>query len=989
MNSLCWFSFGFPRHHHDQPAVASASRRRRWLVLATGLLLAGSGQGANIAPLGTAILGVNAAIDATTGTPHVNAGTLANLTDGKLNTRADTWFAENLDTYSYVGVLWRSPRFDEIGSLTLTLATFTDGGWFGYSWTGPGPGGTLTSFDVVEPTIQVTTDGGATWVTVSHSSNYLTVMDGHGIGGGANPNPTSATAVLTLATPASQIDGIRVIGEHGGAAGPDANGFLGVFELAVNAEPGPDTDGDGLPDTWETRYGLTVGVNDAGDDGDGDQLINSDEFAGGTDPGDPDTDADGLEDGAEIADHGTDPLLADTDGDGLADGAEVNLYGTDPNDIDTEDDGVSDGDEVNVYASNPLSRDTDADTFSDGLEVSQGTDPTNPASYPSNASLTATGIMGVNDAVDTDAGTPRLHAGVAASLNDVNLTTRVDNWFGEGATDMGQTVSFVGMIWPAPLPTYVKSLTVTLATFSDGGWFGYSGSGPGIGGTLSQWVDLIEPTIQISPDGGTTWSTVAHTSDYLTALDGHGIGGGSNPNPTSVTSTFTLDTPVAGVTAIRIIGENGGLAGPDANGFIGVFELEVTAGLANDTDDDGMDDAWETTHGLAVGVNDADGDDDEDELSNIREFAANTDPGNADTDGDGLADGAEVIQHGTNPVLDDTDGDQLTDGEEVDQHGTNPLVADTDGDGLTDSEEVLTHGSDPNNSDTDGDDFPDGLEVAAGTDPNSAASAPTNVALLGTGILGTRVQADSGAFTPWANAGVAANINDADILTRVDTYNGGSTDAASYVGVLWEEPLARKVTRLELSLAIFFDGGWFGVGGVGPGSGGALSAASHLVAPALEATSDGGTTWVPVPHATDYLSALDGHPLPAVDFGPPTTATASFDLAEPLAGIDGIRLIGSEGGTASGGFLGVFELAVHAEPGSALQAVILLNPGIAGGQFRFEFDSLPGVTHKVEFTGALGGGSWETLETLTGDGTRQEVTDAPGEPARFYRVTAE
>lgn len=971
-------------------AASSVPVRRRWLPLAASLALVGAAGGANIAPEGSAILGVKAAVDGTAGTPHANAGVLANINDGNLNTRVDTWFADNLDSYSYVGVLWRSARFDEIGSLSLRLATFTDGGWFGYAWSaGPGPGGNLTAFDVIEPTIQVTTDGGASWVAVAHTSDYLTVMDGHGIGGGANANPTAVTAVFTLTSPASQIDGIRIVGENGGSAGSDANGFLGVFELAVNAEPGADTDGDGLPDAWEIKYGLFVGVNDAGDDGDNDQVINRDEYTAGTDPGKPDTDGDGLEDGAEITDHGTDPLVTDSDGDGLDDGAEVNVHQTDPTDTDTDADGVSDGDEVNVYASNPLSRDTDADTFSDGLEVAQGTDPANPASYPSNASLTATGIMGVNDAVDTDAGTPRFHAGVAGTLNDADLTTRVDNWFGDGATDLGQTVSFVGMLWPAPLPTHVKSLTLTLATFTDGGWFGYSGSGPGVGGTLSQWVDLIEPTIQVSMDGGSTWTTVGATSDYLAALDGHGIGGGGNPNPTSVTSVFTLNTPVPGVTGVRIIGENGGLAGPDANGFIGVFELEVTAGLANDADSDGLDDAWEAAHGLVVGVNDADDDGDEDGLSNIREFAANTDPEKSDTDGDGLTDGAEVIDQGTNPLLADTDGDQLEDGDEVNQHGTDPLLADTDGDGLTDGEEVLTHGSDPNKWDTDGDDFPDGLEVAAGTDPNSRASAPTNVALLGTGIIGTRVQVNSGSETPWANAGVVANINDADILTRVDTYNGGSADAASYVGILWDQAVTRKVTRLELSLAIFFDGGWFGLNGTGPGTRGVLSAANHLTAPLLEATSDGGATWVPVPHTTDYLGALEGHPLPTVDFGPPTTATASFDLDEPLDGIDGIRLIGSEGGTASGGFLGVFELGVHAEPGSPPEPVTLLNPGGAGGQLRFEFDSLPGVTYEVESTASLGGGSWETLETLTGDGTRREVTDNLGQPSRFYRVTAE
>lgn len=67
---------------------------------------------------------------------------------------------------------------------------------------------------------------------------------------------------------------------------------------------------------------------------------------------------------------------------------------------------MSDGAEVNTHLTNPLARDTDADTFPDGLEIVQGTDPRNAASYPSNASLTGSGIIGVNDAADTDPGTP-------------------------------------------------------------------------------------------------------------------------------------------------------------------------------------------------------------------------------------------------------------------------------------------------------------------------------------------------------------------------------------------------------------------------------------------------------------------------------------------------------------------------------------------------------------------------------------------------------
>lgn len=85
-----------------------------------------------------------------------------------------------------------------------------------------------------------------------------------------------------------------------------------------------DSDGDGVGDTCD-------------DDIDGDGLTNDEENTIGTDPLDPDTDADGLTDGDEVNIYVTDPLNPDTDSDGLTDGNEINVYGTDPNSSDTGD----------------------------------------------------------------------------------------------------------------------------------------------------------------------------------------------------------------------------------------------------------------------------------------------------------------------------------------------------------------------------------------------------------------------------------------------------------------------------------------------------------------------------------------------------------------------------------------------------------------------------------------------------------------------------
>ena len=174
------------------------------------------------------------------------------------------------------------------------------------------------------------------------------------------------------------------------------------------------------------------------------------------------------------------------------------------------------------------------------------------------------------------------------------------------------------------------------------------------------------------------------------------------------------------------------------------------------------------------------------------------------------------------------------------------------------------------------------------------------------GILGTAASL-GGPDTLVFNAGSALNINDGDLTTVVDSYSP-SPDTMSFVGILWTNTVTNALTRLDLSLATFFDGGWFGVNNLGPGAGGVLSSNLYLLEPTVQVSPD-GFTWMETTVTSDFLSALEGHPLPAVAFGPPTLATAHFQFATPQTGLKGVRIIGPEGGTASGGFLGVFELA--------------------------------------------------------------------------------
>ena len=927
-----------------------------WFV-ATGL--SEGARAENVAPFGVGILGVNDAVNGEAGTLLYNAGTAASINDGDIGTRVDDWFGTGpVDSraVSFVGIAWPVKRYEQIHTLQLTLATFLDGGWFGAQGVGPAPGGPLTSDHLIAPTVQVTTDGGVTWSNTPHTSDYLTALTGHLIGGGENVNPSFVTATFTLSTPATAIDGIRIIGENGGAA--DGNGFLGVYELEVQGDPSADTDGDGLQDAWEQANGLNVGANDAAGDPDNDDLTNLEEFTASTDPNEADSDGDGLNDGAEAKTHLTKPLMSDTDGDGLNDGREINDLKTDPLTTDTDQDGLSDGHEVETLHTSPVLTDTDADGYDDSTEVAQGSDPLNSGSVPTNVALFGRGLMGTKDALDSGPETELeyYHVGVAENINDSDITTRVDT-YNEAATSQ---VSYVGIVWDQQVDDIVR-LDLTLATFFDGGWFGVNGRGPGAGGKLTT-NDLVEPRIETSVDGGATWSEVDHTSDYLTALAGHGVGGGLNPNPTTVKASFTLNQPVSGISGIRILGTEGGTA---SGGFIGVAELgvHVQGASETDTDNDGIDDAWERQNGLVVGTNDAALDPDTDGLSNELEFAEETDPQEGDTDGDGLLDGAEV-----------------------NQHKTDPRQADTDGDGLSDGQEIQVAKTDPTKIDTDGDGYSDPAEINFGSNPNSPASTPSNIALLGTGILGTREAVDTGLETAVFNAGAAGSINDGNPATRVDTYNGGGTDTASFVGVVWDAPVTAPVVRLELSLAIFFDGGWFGAGLSGPGSGGVLSVAEHLVEPAVQVTRDKGASWEVVGHTSDYLQVLDGHALPAVDFGDPTLAKATFELNEPQAGIDGIRIIGSEGGTASGGFLGVFELAAHTAGSPPGEGFTVQGVTLTAGGIQFEFDSETGKSYVVQFTTTLSPPEWQTLSTVQGDGNRKQVTDTVGDSQRFYRL---
>ena len=161
---------------------------------------------------------------------------------------------------------------------------------------------------------------------------------------------------------------------------------------------------------------------------------------------------------------------------------------------------------------------------------------------------------------------------------------------------------------------------------------------------------------------------------------------------------------------------------------IGAYGNTLEAAIeSDDSDNDGLPDAWELVHwpGDNPNLHDPNGDPDNDTLDNEMEYQIGTDPTDGDSDNDGLSDGWEYDNdYGWNDS--DTDNDGMPDGWEY-NNGLNALDSsdagsDADGDGLSSLQEFNTGGN-PNDTDTDNDGMPDGWEYIYGlspSDPNDA-----------------------------------------------------------------------------------------------------------------------------------------------------------------------------------------------------------------------------------------------------------------------------
>gem|GEM_PF-5812613 len=497
-----------------------------------------------------------------------------------------------------------------------------------------------------------------------------------------------------------------------------------------------------------------------------DGLTNAQEVANGTLPENPDTDGDGLSDGAEVNTHGTNPTNPDTDNDGLEDGFEVHsVYGFDPTKRFTINDGVSDftrweilefdpNDEFSELADVLAGADFDLDGVNNRHESADGTsaidrnDWFRPVVFDrlfgdfEGADWTIDQIDGVNSSRlarnapgDTPAGAVSHHEAIDGTrvrfqfsnlLANSSLADQIAVGFSHRGMDADEAGDF---------PNYAVSIRPVGA--GEARLYFLDSPAPNTSPFTVTPTDLLELRLELT--GAAQKLHVEKNQQALVTVD----------LPPGFLS-FDLETnPLAVVTRLG--------AGSNT-----VHNLRYRGIYDPDRDEDQMADRWEqrivdfypqftTVEEVFPG-----GDSDNDTLTNIEEYNRGTDPTNPDTDGDGMPDGWEVA-YGLNPKnptdgtetlnpdgtpAADLDGDGLSNRAEYDfgsrpdristaldgfsdawrqRWNLNPLAAldpgvDADEDGLTNGEEY-TLGTNPNVKDSDGDGFEDGWEVANGFDP--------------------------------------------------------------------------------------------------------------------------------------------------------------------------------------------------------------------------------------------------------------------------------
>lgn len=530
------------------------------------------------------------------------------------------------------------------GMFALLLFLLLPGGQAGaFDTAGPVTGSTLQTLRATAP---------AQLLIVGESTNVRVVAifaDDNRVDVTASPNTlytSTDPAVLTVSA-----SGVVTAVGRGNAAVQIFVSTPPMLEdmttLAFDVRIPGDSDGDGMPDTFETANGL--------------------------DPADP-----------------TDGEL-DGDNDSLTNRAEA-LAGTNPNDTDTDDDGFSDGTEV-LNNMNPL-------VFDDGFPFP----PSFTLDERCTVSILNRTVQVQEDGSFTITNIPasNILARARAICTDNNIVFGAESDFFQPLAASANPIVFPPL---GPIPPTVQSLAVSttaetltttgattaltvLATLSDGSEQDVSASTTG-----TTYVSSNTAFATVSANGVVTAGNQSGT--VIISITNNGVF-----TARMLTVQLTVDTDDDGMPddfelANGLDPERAADAARDldGDGLTNLQEFQRGTELrVADTDGDGLNDGAEEGRNTNPTRADSDGDG----LLDGDEVARGANPLDPDSDDDGLNDGAEVALVGdpfsANPNADD-DGDNLSNADEFAQF-TDPNNPDTDGDGLTDGEEVL-NGSNP------------------------------------------------------------------------------------------------------------------------------------------------------------------------------------------------------------------------------------------------------------------------------------------------------